>query len=246
VLVHGSWTDARAWSNVAPALAERFRVVAYDRRGHGRSPRPAGQGSIHEDVADCAALIERLVLAPAALATSSWGGAIALRLAAAHPELVDRVFAHEPPLFELLGLDSEWVGELDRLAAVSNRVAGLLAANRYAEGAETFVDKIAFGPGAWERLPEQVREVFVANAETYLDELRDPDQMTIELESLRAFRGPVMLMTGGRSAPFYVPIADRLAAAFPAGRRAQFDDAGHVPHLTHPDEYVHAVTAFLS
>ena len=47
---------------VVPRLAESFRVITYDRRGHSQSERPSAQGSIREDVADLAALIEQLGL----------------------------------------------------------------------------------------------------------------------------------------------------------------------------------------
>jgi len=47
------------WDLVVPELARRFRVVAYDRKGHNNSERPTGQGSYRQDVDDLAALIER-------------------------------------------------------------------------------------------------------------------------------------------------------------------------------------------
>ncbi|MFB9727932.1 alpha/beta fold hydrolase [Haloechinothrix salitolerans] len=64
VLVHGSWGSHHNWDAVVPELAHRFRVVAYDRRGHSDSDCPLGQGSFADDVADLAALIETLDLAP--------------------------------------------------------------------------------------------------------------------------------------------------------------------------------------
>lgn len=54
VLVHGSWGSRHNWDLVVPGLAEHFRVIAYDRRGHSESERPPGQGSFTEDVADLA------------------------------------------------------------------------------------------------------------------------------------------------------------------------------------------------
>jgi pimeloyl-ACP methyl ester carboxylesterase len=80
-LVHGAWADATAWRFVVPGLAENFRVLSYDRRGHSRSERPATQGSFDEDGDDLTALLEALDLAPAHVVTNSGGGNIALRLA---------------------------------------------------------------------------------------------------------------------------------------------------------------------
>ena len=65
VLVHGSWVDHHNWDPVVPLLSRTFRVLTYDRRGHSQSERPASQGSIREDVADLAAMIDELDLAPA-------------------------------------------------------------------------------------------------------------------------------------------------------------------------------------
>src|SRR5688572_22213198 len=78
VLVHGSWGDHRGWDRVVPALSRSSRVLTYDRRGHSRSARPAGRGSVREDVDDLAGLVEHLGLGPAHLVGNSFGGAIVL------------------------------------------------------------------------------------------------------------------------------------------------------------------------
>ena len=56
VLVHGSWDSHDDWNLVVPRLADSFRVLTYDRRGHSESQRPTGQGSVREDVADLASI----------------------------------------------------------------------------------------------------------------------------------------------------------------------------------------------
>src|SRR5262249_26317881 len=106
VMVHGSWDSHRAWDVVVPRLAERFRVVTYDRRGHSRSERPDRPGSVREDVADLAALIEQVGPGRAWVVGSSFGAGIALRLAGARPELLRGVAAHEPPLLGVLADDT--------------------------------------------------------------------------------------------------------------------------------------------
>ena len=64
VLVHGSWVDGRTWDAVRPALARSFEVVTFDRRGHSRSVLSPESGTIHDDVADLAGLIEALGRSP--------------------------------------------------------------------------------------------------------------------------------------------------------------------------------------
>ena len=81
VLVHGSWVDGSTWDTVRPGLAPSLEVVAFDRRGHSRSAPAPASGTIHDDVADLARLIEGLDLQPAHLAGASGGGSIVLRLA---------------------------------------------------------------------------------------------------------------------------------------------------------------------
>src|SRR3712207_6033996 len=96
VLVHGSWSDAATWALLVPELATRFRVIAYDRRGHSRSTAGPGPGSRREDEDDLAALIEALGVAPVHVVGNSYGSSIALGLAARRPELLRSVAVHEP------------------------------------------------------------------------------------------------------------------------------------------------------
>lgn len=245
VLVHGSWGDHHNWAPVVPALAEALRVATYDRRGHSRSERPAGQGSIDEDAADLAALIEQLFQGPAHVVGSSFGAAIVLRLAAARPELFRSLIVHEPPLFGLLEgvpqAQSALAGVRERVAAV----AALLQGGDLTGGARRFVETIAFGPGAWETLPAAARDTFVFNALTWLDELQEPAAMTMDLGPLSRFSAPALLTVGGQSPPFFPLVVDRIAAALPAAERRTFAQAGHVPHLSHPEEHARVVTGFI-
>lgn len=245
VLVHGSWGDHHNWDSVVPGLAARLHVAIYDRRGHSRSERPPGQGRIAEDVADLAALIEYLFNGPSHVVGNSFGAAIALRLAAERPELIRSLAVHEPPLFGLL----ESVAEVQpALAVVRQRmdaVAALLRSGDMTGGARRFVESIAFGPGAWDQLPQATRDTFVANAPTWLDELQEPESLSLDLQRLAAFQAPALLSQGGQSPPFFPAAVERVAAALPHARRYRFEQAGHVPHRSHPDEYIRVVTDFI-
>ncbi len=162
VLVHGSWVDSRAWDAVRPVLADSFEVVVYDRRGHSRSARPPGRGSIHEDVDDLAGLIDLLELAPVQIAGVSWGGSICLRLAAARPELVRSIAIHEPPLFDLLDT-WDWP-ELAEIRADLATVAGRLESGDHAGAARHYFDRVAATEGGWSGLDDHHRRLLLANA----------------------------------------------------------------------------------
>lgn len=244
VLVHGSWTSHHGWDPVVPRLSESFRVLTYDRRGHSNSERPAGQGSIHEDVADLAALIEHLRLGPAWVTGNSFGASITLRLASERPDLFRGLLCHEPPLFSLLARDPS-VNQL--LAEVGQRIAGVvgrIAAGDHAGAAEQFVETVALGPGTWAHLPAPFKQTFIENAPTFLDEANDPEQLAFDLDWLRGFSQPALLTLGDQSPPIFAPVVTKLVEALPRVEVGTFPGAGHIPHATHPDAYVEAILAF--
>ena len=241
-LVHGGWGDHTAWDPAVPAFAERFRVLAYDRRGHSRSERPPGPDRIEDDVADLAALLERLGLAPAHVAGFSFGAAIALRLAMRRPDLVRSAAAQEPPLFALLADDPVHGPTMRQALARIEAVAARVEAGDVEGGARQFYDGIA--PGAWEAMPPAERRVRVGNAPTFVGEARGPESYTLDLAALAACTRPVLMSYGDQSPPRFLPVVAKLAAVLPRAELRVFAGAGHVPVRTHAAAYVAAVTAF--
>jgi pimeloyl-ACP methyl ester carboxylesterase len=244
VLVHGSWTSHESWELVASRLAESFRVLTYDRRGHTQSERPVGRGSVREDVADLAALIEHLGLAPAWVAGNSFGASIALRLAGERPDLFRGLVAHEPPLFSLLVDDPALGSMLQGAKRGVDAVVERIASGDHAGAAEQFVETVALGPGMWAQMPRKMRQTLVENAPTFLDEARDPDQLAFDLDRVRGFSRPALFTLGSHSPPAFAPVVAKLAEALPRAEVYTFQGAGHIPHVTHPGAYVEALIAF--
>ncbi|KOU24699.1 alpha/beta hydrolase [Streptomyces sp. WM6372] len=246
VLVHGSWVDHETWQRVVPRLARSFRVLVYDRRGHSRSERPPGQGGRRQDEDDLASLIE-ILGAPAHVAANSFGASTALGLATRRPELLRSLTAHEPPLMGIVGDEDRELRPV--LQAMETALDGVLTALRAGEdrtGAQRFVDEVAIGPGAWERLSDRERETLTANAPTFADEHGDPDWAHLDLARLAGFPVPALLTFGSESPPWFPVIVGKLATAL--GGRARVRTLvgdGHVPHLTHPDRYADDLTAFI-
>ena len=242
-LVHGAWADATTWRFVAPGLAESFRVLSYDRRGHSRSERPATQGSFDEDGDDLAALLEALDLAPAHIVTNSGGGNIALRLATRRPDLFRSLSCHEPAVWGLLEDDPQSQEILQRAARSLDAVGSRIAQGDHEAAARQFVEEVAFGPGAWENeLPPESRAIFIQNAPTFLDELQGPDPLNIDEEAISRLEVPVRLTTGSQSPPIFPRVIDRLAELIPRASRETIEGAAHTPQLTTPGRYVELTT----
>jgi 3-oxoadipate enol-lactonase len=74
------------WDPLVEALAERFQVLRYDHRGHGRSPVPGGSFTIVDLAVDVVALLDRLSIERAAFCGLSLGGMVGICLAANVPE----------------------------------------------------------------------------------------------------------------------------------------------------------------
>jgi pimeloyl-ACP methyl ester carboxylesterase len=85
VLLHGGLGAGVTWEPVAARLADRFRVVTPDSRGHGRSLNPGGSLSYPLLADDIAALVAELELDRPIVAGWSDGGQVALELAVRHP-----------------------------------------------------------------------------------------------------------------------------------------------------------------
>ena len=245
VFVHGSWGDHHNWDSVVPEIARSHRTVTYDRRGHSQSEGRDDQGCVEEDARDLAELIEALDLAPVHLVGSSFGAVISLHLAADRPELIRALVVHEPPLIGLLAGDPEAATIVDVFTRRARGVMERLEAGDLAGGAQRFVEDIAFGPGAWAQLPPAARDTFIANAPTWLDEMRQPDALDFDLARLDGLDRPTLLSQGDQSPPMFGLITDRVAKAIPAATRHTFVGAGHVPHLSHPADYGEALLSFV-
>ena len=115
LLIHGSGPGVSAWANwrlVMPALAQQARVIAPDMVGFGYTERPQGfVYSMDAWVRQAVGLLDALGIERTDLVGNSFGGALSLALAIAHPERVRRLVLMGSagvsfPLTE--GLDAVW------------------------------------------------------------------------------------------------------------------------------------------
>jgi pimeloyl-ACP methyl ester carboxylesterase len=237
IFVHGAWVDHETWAAVVGPLASQFRAVTYDRRGHSRSERSSEQGSAEQRAADLVELIERLDLAPVFAVGNSSGALIALRVAAARPDLLRGLSIHEPPGWPLLADEPQLRPMLEGLGERISAVRTLLEDGKDAEAAEQFAETVALGPGMWKQLSPDRQATWVENAPTYLDDLRDPDGLNVDLDALSSYAQPTLLTQGDQSPPLFALVLDRLQTVLPHAQRHTYVGAGHIPQITHPSEF---------
>ncbi|MEU0371877.1 alpha/beta fold hydrolase [Streptomyces sp. NPDC006283] len=88
LLIAGLSDPAEAWQAQLDGLSDRYRVIAFDNRGSGRTPLPDGPMSVVMMADDAAELLRVLRVDKAHVAGFSGGSAIAQELALRHPEVV--------------------------------------------------------------------------------------------------------------------------------------------------------------
>ncbi len=88
LLLHGGFVFAETWAGQIPALAQRYRAVAPDSRGHGRSTLGTKPLTYRQLADDMAALVEKLGLGGVHLVGWSDGGCTGLAMALQRPDLV--------------------------------------------------------------------------------------------------------------------------------------------------------------
>lgn len=106
LLVHGFANDAHIWDDFAPVVAEHYRVLALDLRGHGDSDwHPQGAYDYDDHVADLEAVLDHLSIDRLVLVGHSLGGRVSMLFAGRHPErMAGLVIVDSAPELDRRGL----------------------------------------------------------------------------------------------------------------------------------------------
>jgi len=137
LLIPGGTGGAASFDGVADALAADYTVASYDPRGLSRSPLddPEAEQRVERHADDALRLLELLSPdAPARVAACSSGAIVALHLLTTHPERIERVVAHEPPVVEVLPDAADHRALLARVQDTFRREGLMPAAAVFAAG----------------------------------------------------------------------------------------------------------------
>lgn len=233
-LANALGTDARIWDGVIERLAPFYRILSYDKRGHGLSDAPRGDYTLADHVGDLAGLLDHLGIEKLALCGVSVGGLIAQGFALSHPErLTALVLCDTAPKLGDAGL---W--------------AGRIAAARRGELAEMADPIMArwFSEDFRRDHPEEVagwRNLFLRNdGEGYAGTcatLRDTDLGP----ALGGIALPVLVVVGSEDGSTPVDLVRGCAEAIAGARFSVIEGAGHIPSIDRPAALAGLIEDFL-
>jgi pimeloyl-ACP methyl ester carboxylesterase len=239
LLVMGLGMAATGWWRTIPVLATRFRVLAFDNRGSGRSGSPRGPYTVPQLAGDALSVLDAAGESSAHVYGFSLGGMVAQELALRAPERVRSLVLgatsaggaeHEPP-------DDETAGFLRRCATMPAE-EGVWASVPYLYGSATLAraaERVAEDVEQRLRFPPDSRgyRAQVAAATTHDTSAR-----------LTAIGAPALVLHG--DADRIVPVGNgrRLAAGLPNASYRELAGAGHL-YTTDAPEAADAVVRFL-
>ena len=233
VLINSLGTDFRIWDAVVPELIGRYRVIRYDKRGHGLSQVPPAPYKMDDHSADLLGLLDHYGLDRALVVGLSIGGLIALGLAA----------GNEPRLAGLVMMDTAHrIGDAEgwnaRIAAIETDGIGSIAdqiLSRWFTPSFRSPDNPAF-TGYSGMLRHTPAEGYLGSCAA----LRDADHT----ETAKHLSTPTLCLVGDQdgSTP---PDLVRSCAGLMAGSRFEIiEGAGHLPCIEQPEATARLVRGF--
>ena len=248
VLLHGATFRSEDWENIFPRLATRYRVIAYDARGHGKSGRAARYG-IGEFADDLLRVIDTLAGGPAIVIGHSLGGATALVAAAKKPKAIRALVLEEPVVDNW---DRDWRAEyyksvrlaldtVDELPVFKRAVASIPLPSRGPRGERTVGEVRGFY--AAERLATYYKDVDPAFVEQFGHAKPDGHELVVNAVPpmptllLAAFAADGSALKDGE--------AEQLARKWPDAQLTKFPGVGHRIHGLRPDPFLEALEPFL-
>jgi len=253
LLLHGVTRCGADWGPLFPTLAENWKVIALDQRGHSESPR-AESYLITDYVADAVRIVREEADAPLVIFGHSLGAMVAAAVAAELPERVRAIILEDPP-FHTMGnrIDATaWQAQFLGMQEVARR--GRCVEEMTAALAQI---RLPSGDGGFRRLGDLRDEASLAWSAQCLSRL-DPEVLTPVIAGhwldgyefpgvLSRVRCPTLLLQADPKAGGALTDADAeaMVAAISDCQRVRFPDCGHQLHRDRQEEVLRAMEVFI-
>jgi len=223
VFINSLGCDFRIWSEVAEILAPDFRIVLYDKRGHGLSESGPDKAEMADYARDLAALLDSLGVGRAAIVGLSIGGLIAQALYRARPELFAALVLCDTAA--KIGTDESWdrrIADVERggLAGIADSVL-----ERWFT-ADFRAKRTAELTGMRAMLTRTPVDGYLAACGA------------LKRADLRPYAGrieaPTLCLVGDEDGSTPVSLVKETAALIPGSRFEVIEGAGHLPNVEKP------------
>lgn len=239
VLGHSFLCSGEMWEKQVPVLAETYRVINIDYRGHGKSNTVEREFDVYDLVDDTTAILDEIGIEQAIWAGLSTGGFAALRAALTVPERVRAIVVADAsaaaetfyPKFKyrVLGIGARLVGMRPFVSAVAPIMFGRTTLKENSELVGEWIPSLLSM-----ELPSLLR---------FLEAIVTRDSL---LDRLAEIEVPALIMVGEEDRAQPVPCARQIAAGIPGARLEIIPKAGHLSALEQPEAFNSALLEFLN
>jgi len=218
ILLHGGLGNAGYWDKQIPVLSKKYKVIAMDSRGHGRSTfseKPIGYALMASDVV---ALMDYLSIKKAHILGWSDGGIIGLDLALNHPDRLKKVIVYGAN-YNLSGVRPD-IGESKKF-------------NDYIEKAAKDYQTLSPDPSRWDAFMENIGQMWAS-------------EPNLTAEQLGSITVPMLILDGDNDELIYTEHSTEMAGLIPTAELTLVPGAGHFAAWEKPDEFNKIVLKFLA
>jgi pimeloyl-ACP methyl ester carboxylesterase len=218
LMLHGGLGHSDVWGNQIPAFAAKYKVIAVDSRGHGRSTRddkPFGYDLMTDDVV---ALMDKLGIQKASIIGWSDGGIIGLDMAIRHPERLDKLFAF---------------GANYNLSGLKDGIDKDPTFNAYIERAGKDYERLSATPKDYEAFVNAIVQMWTSQ----------PD---FSKEQLGAIKSPVAISDGEHDEAIKLEHTEEMAKLIPGAKLVILPNVSHFAFWQDPEPFNKAVLDFLA
>jgi 3-oxoadipate enol-lactonase len=229
-------TSLAMWDEQAAALADSFRVLRYDQRGHGGSDAPAGRYPFDTLLDDALALMDALGINKAHFAGLSMGGATALGLAERRPDRFERIVVADSPCQSTPQSSQQWE---ERIAVAQKEGIEALVEPTIARWfpAET----VAGNPPHLDKIRAMIRATPVNGFIGCAAALAAHDYAS----AVASVKCPTLFIVGEKDGATPTAMA-QLHEKLPGSRLVALPGAGHISNMDRPAEFSRTLREFLT
>ena len=227
-------TTLHMWDGQVAALTQHFRLVRYDRRGHGKSGVPAGPYNMEMLGHDVLAILDALKIEKTSWCGLSMGGMVGMWLGANAPQRINKLILSNTSAY----MPDKEIWNTRIKTVRENGLAAIVPGNMERWFTKDFR----------EREPKKIQwmtemflttkpEGYIANGEA----VRDMDHREI----IKSITAPTLVIAGRHDPATTVEAAEFIRSRIPRASMTVLD-AAHIANVEQPHDYVDAVIGFLT